>query len=122
MRITAWCAKPHRGCRCRVERFGPNDDGTGAQGFRLVEALDLIRPALWVARALWWLAWELMVRTIGWSIGWLVWRVLTLGRFPDTGFRELDETSDWAGILVELTGLAVLGGIIWRLGQLVPMW
>lgn len=88
----------------------------------MLEAVDLIRPVLWVVRALWWLGWEFMVRTVGWSIGWAVWRTLTLGRFPDTGFRDLDETSDWASILVELTGLAVLAGVIWLLSRHAPMW
>lgn len=88
----------------------------------MFDAVDLIRPALWLARALWWVGWEFMVRTVGWSIGWAIWRTVTLGRFPDTGFRDLDETSEWASLIVELTGLAALGGTIWLLSRHAPMW
>ena len=35
-----------------------------------------------VLRALWWLAWDFGVETIGWSIGWGVCRLVTAGRFP----------------------------------------
>jgi hypothetical protein len=87
----------------------------------MLDTTDFIRPALWIGRALWWLGWELMVETVGWSIGWLVWRGLTLGRFPAAGFKELDEASGWVAIFVELTGLAVLAGLIWVLSAHVPM-
>ncbi len=78
----------------------------------MLDAVDLIRPVLWIARALWWLGWEFLVRTVGWSIGWAIWRAVTFGRFPDTGFRDLDDTAHWASILVEMTGLAALAGVI----------
>ena len=88
----------------------------------VLEAVDLLRPLLWLARGLWWLGFDFMVRTVGWTIGWLIWRLFTFGRFPDTGIRELDETVLWASILVEITGLAVLAGAIWWLSKSVPMW
>lgn len=86
----------------------------------MIEVEDLLfrpvaRIALIVARALWWLGWEFLVQTVGWSIGWPIWRLLTLGRFPDTGFGDLDETSWWAATLVELTGLAALAVAIFLL-------
>ena len=88
----------------------------------MFDLVDLFRPALWVARALWWLGYEFTVRTVGWSIGWVIWRTFTLGRFPDTGLRDIDETELWASILVEITGLAALTGIIWWLSTRAPMW
>jgi len=81
----------------------------------------LLRPVasalLWIARVLWWLGWEFFVETIGWSIGWPICRALTLGRFPDTGFRDQEETSWWASLLVELVGLGALLGAIWLLSR-----
>ena len=88
----------------------------------MLDAVDLFRPALWLARALWWLGFEFMIRTVGWSIGWLIWRAFTLGRFPETGIRELDDTVLWASIMVEITSLAALAGVIWWLTINMPMW
>ena len=88
----------------------------------MLDLIDLFRPALWVARALWWLGYEFAIRTVGWTIGWLIWRAFTLGRFPDTGIREIDETALWASILVEVTGLAALAWTIWWLHAHAPMW
>ena len=89
----------------------------------MLEAAEVIaRPALWVARALWWLGWDFCVRTVGWSIGWPIWRLATWGSFPETGFRDIDETADWAIILVDLTGLAVLAITIWQLSDYLHMW
>lgn len=87
----------------------------------MIDLDDIFRPALWVARALWWLGWEFMVRTVGWSIGWVIWRGLTLGRFPDTGFHDLEQTGFWPSLLVELTGLAALAGAIWWLSMRVSI-
>jgi hypothetical protein len=73
-----------------------------------LDGFDLARPLFWLARGLLWLGWDCLVRTVGWSIGWPIWRVATFGRFPDTGFRDLDQTSLWASLVVELTGLGAL--------------
>lgn len=73
-----------------------------------MELTDLLRPALWIARALWWLSYDFCVRTVGWSIGWPICRLLTFGRWPDTGFRELDETDVMHAFMVELIGLGAL--------------
>lgn len=88
----------------------------------MLDATDFLRPALWVARVLWWLGWDFMIRAVGWAIGWPIWRALTLGYFPDTGFRDLEGTSFWVGLLVELTGLAALAALIGWLSQRVSMW
>jgi hypothetical protein len=85
----------------------------------MIDLDDMLRPILWIARALWWLAWDFMVHTIGWSIGWYIWRGLTFGRFPEADLKEMEQASFWVSVLVELTGLAALGGAIallmWRL-------
>ena len=43
-----------------------------------------------VLRVLWWLAWDVCVQTVGWSIGWCVLRVLTLGRYPEERLGGVD--------------------------------
>jgi hypothetical protein len=90
----------------------------------VIEVDDLLfrpvaRLVLMVARALWWLGWEFLVGTVGWSIGWPIWRMLTAGRFPSTGFGELEDTAWWAALMVELTGLAALALVIWGLAVYV---
>ena len=68
-----------------------------------------------VLRGLWWLGWEFYVQTVGWSIGWLFLRVLTLGRFPEEGLGEVDGASPLRALLVEVTGLALLAFCTWWL-------
>jgi len=82
-------------------------------------ARPVLRGALWVARFLWWLAWDLCVETVGWSIGWPICRVLTFGRFPKASFGRMEDASvpAWAG--VEAVGLATLAGIIGVLVRLL---
>ena len=64
-----------------------------------------------VLRALWWLAWDFGVETIGWSIGWGSWRLLSAGRFPRERLGEQDEAPGGVALLVEATGLLALA--IW---------
>lgn len=72
-----------------------------------------------VLRLLWWLAWELMVETIGWTIGWFFWRMVSLGRFPAEGLGE-QEAAPWTTHLaLQVTGLALLGLAI---GALTGSW
>ena len=77
-----------------------------------MDLVDLLRPVLWIARALLWVGWDLLFRTVGWSVGWLFWRAITLGRFPDAGIKDVDETSFGHSLLVEFTGLALLAGLV----------
>lgn len=91
----------------------------------MVDVDDLIKPvarlAYFAARALWWLGAELLVETIGWSIGWCVMRALTLGHYPDIGIDDMEEAAWWARILVQLIGLAALCGTLWRLAGLAGL-
>lgn len=66
-----------------------------------------------VLRALWWLAWDFGVETIGWSIGWGVFRLASAGRYPRERLGEQDEAAGGTALLVETTGLLVLALAIW---------
>lgn len=81
------------------------------------------RPAglvLWALRALWWLAWDFCVQTIGWSIGWLFLRAVTLGRFPSEGIGSVDEAEWGTQLFVEVVGLSLLAWAIWWLSGALP--
>lgn len=82
-----------------------------------MDLTDLLRPVLWIARALLWIGWNLIVRTIGWSIGWVFFRAVTLGRFPDTGIGNLDQTSLGYSLFIEFTGLILLAAFVFLLSQ-----
>lgn len=72
---------------------------------------------LGVLRFLWWLAWDVCVQTVGWSIGWCVLRIVTLGRYPKERFGGVDDAEPGKAMLVEIVGLAVLAlGIWWLAG------
>ncbi len=75
---------------------------------------------LGVLRVLWWLAWDFFVETIGWTIGWCVLRLLTLGRYPKERLSELDHAPTATAIFVEMVGLAVLALAIWGLAGKWP--
>ncbi|MBT0959585.1 hypothetical protein [Denitromonas iodatirespirans] len=68
-----------------------------------------------VLRALWWLGWEFMIETVGWSIGWCALRVLTVGRFPRERLSGQDDASGPVQCLVESVGLLCLAALLWRL-------
>jgi hypothetical protein len=75
---------------------------------------------LGVLRVLWWLAWDFCVQTVGWSIGWCVLRVLTLGRFPEERLGGVDEAGTYTAFVVEVVGLGVLAAGIWGLAGAWP--
>ena len=75
---------------------------------------------LGVLRALWWLAWDFCIQTIGWSVGWCALRVLTLGRFPEERLGDVDEAPPRKALFVELVGLVVLATGIWALAGSLP--
>ncbi|MCY1560313.1 hypothetical protein D9M68_974380 [compost metagenome] len=53
---------------------------------------------------------------MGWSIGWCLLRVVTLGRYPLERFGGVDDADAGTAILVEIVGLVVLAVGIWWLG------
>lgn len=87
----------------------------------LIDFGDLSRTAIAkLLRTLWWLGWDFCVRTIGWSIGWVFFRIVTLGRFPSEGFRQVDEAPWFVGLLVEAFGLALLALSVYAVTQSWP--
>ena len=100
------------------------------QAKTLDKGAPLIDPTDWfdtpksivlgVLRVLWWLAWDLCVQTVGWSIGWCVLRVLTLGRYPEERLGGVDEAVPHTAFVVEVVGLAVLAAGIWGLAGALP--
>lgn len=81
----------------------------------------LIRPIatalLYLARGLLWLGWDFCVQTVGWTVGWLVCRFITAGRFPAERVGDLDDAPGGVAFFVELIGLACLAALAWILGS-----
>ncbi|MGS5089995.1 hypothetical protein ACVC7V_26225 [Hydrogenophaga sp. A37] len=75
---------------------------------------------LGVLRVLWWLAMDLLIQTVGWSIGWCVLRVLTLGNYPEERLGGVDEAGTYTAFVVEVVGLGVLAAGIWWLAGALP--
>ena len=71
-------------------------------------------------RLLWWFAWDFWVETVGWTIGWCVLRILSLGRFPRAPWRGPDQAGFVQALFVELVGLVCLALGIWRLSGAWP--
>lgn len=73
---------------------------------------------LGVLRVLWWLAWDVCIETVAWSVGWCVLRLVTLGRYPQERFGGVDDARTGTAALVEIVGLVVLAlGIWWLAGE-----
>lgn len=85
----------------------------------MLDASDLLsgsaRLFLGLLRGLWWLGWDFTIETIGWTLGWTIWRVLSLGNFPREPLGRIDEASWRTRVIVEVTGLAALATAIWYL-------
>lgn len=73
-----------------------------------------------ILRVVWWLAWDFCIQTIGWSIGWFVLRIITIGRFPQESLGEVDQANTLLALLVELLGLGTLAICIWFLSGSWP--
>lgn len=73
---------------------------------------------LGVLRVLWWLAWDVCIETVAWSVGWCALRLVTLGRYPQERFGGVDDARTGTAALVEIVGLVVLAlGIWWLAGE-----
>ena len=75
---------------------------------------------LGLLRGLWWLTWDFVIETIGWAIGWIIWRALTLGHFPHERLMGMDDAHWFPRLIVNLTGLAALATAIWWLSGMWP--
>ena len=83
-----------------------------------MELLDfLARPLLALGRFLLWLAWDFLVYTIFWTMGWPLWRLLTLGRFPHVGIRGYEDAGAVEALLVCSVGLAALLAALWVISR-----
>ena len=67
---------------------------------------------LGVLRALWWLAYDFLIQTIGWSVGWLTLRLLSFGKLPKEPLSALDQVSFGLALFIELIGLITLACLI----------
>ncbi len=76
------------------------------------EASALLKPVariiLTVAKSLLWLSWELIIQTIGWSIGWVVCRLVSFGTFPKERVSGIDDALWFVALIVEIIGLVFL--------------
>ncbi len=77
----------------------------------------MIRPVYWLARVLLWFTWEFAVQTVGWHVGWVVCRLLTLGRWPEEGIGCQETVGVGRLLFVVCVGILFLLGIVWFLGS-----
>ena len=86
----------------------------------MIEGVELlVRPLMMLARIILWLCWELCVEIICWSIGWVVCRVITFGKFPNARITEI-ESVDWTkALVIELVGLVAIALLIYALAGLI---
>lgn len=82
----------------------------------------IARPIYLLARLLLWLAWDFLFLTIAWSIGWPIFRVLSLGRFPHVGIGDYEESGTGEAFLVCSVGFAVLTGTVWLFANHFSWW
>lgn len=78
----------------------------------------LTRPFVLALRLLWWLAWDFLIVTVTWSIGWPVWRLVTFGRYPESEFNEGEVAGTVETVLVCGLGLAILAVVGWLVAGL----
>ncbi len=79
----------------------------------------VLKLILLLLRGLQFLAWDLLIESIGWTIGWYFYRIVTLGRYPAECQSEQDETYWAKALFIEATGLLVLAGLIALLSAIV---
>ena len=79
------------------------------------------RPLVLVARFLLWLVWDLLLLSVAWGIGWPIWRMLSLGRFPHVGFWQFQESGEGEAFLVCGVGVVFLVAMIWLLSRFIGL-
>ncbi|WP_019027697.1 hypothetical protein [Colwellia piezophila] len=72
----------------------------------------LFRLCYYLFRGLLWLAWDLSIKIIAWSIGWGMLRFITVGRYPKHKFSEQNKASFWQAVFIEFIGLGLLGLVV----------
>lgn len=68
----------------------------------------LFRLFYYIFRGLLWLAWDVSIEMIGWSIGWGVLRIITFGKYPQYQITEQEKAPLWQTILIEFFGIGIL--------------
>ena len=71
----------------------------------------LFRLFFYIFRGILWLAWDLSIQIIGWSVGWFFLRVISIGNFPKYKVSEQENAPFGQALLVELLGIAIIGFI-----------
>ena len=79
----------------------------------------VLRLLLGFLRILQFLAWDLFVSCVGWSVGWFFLRLITVGKFPSERLGDQHVCSFVKAMFVEFIGLAVIGGSIFMLMKLI---
>lgn len=79
----------------------------------------LLRMVLGLLRVLLFIGWDLLFEQVGWFVGWLFYRGISFGRFPEQQLSEQDRASTGTAILVEFTGLGLLALAIYGLSQVL---
>jgi hypothetical protein len=75
------------------------------------------RLVLGLLRVLWWLAIDVGVQMVGWSVGWLFLRAITWGRLPSQPWDQTDAPPSFVHLLVSLLGVIVLALAIYLLSS-----
>lgn len=61
-----------------------------------------------VVRCLIWLMWEVCFEVIGWLVGWVVCRIISLGQYPKEPLTEYEASSPLTHFIVSLIGCIAL--------------
>jgi hypothetical protein len=78
-----------------------------------------IRLIVGILRVLLFLGWDLLFEYVGWSVGWAFYRLVSFGKFPSESWSELEQASLFTRLIVELTGIGLLGFLVFFLSQLI---
>ena len=75
----------------------------------LIEAFVrlLARVGAGAAKAVIWLAWEISIELVAWSVGWATLRVATLGHWPACGIKDYDSVEWPTRLVVLFVGISV---------------
>jgi len=72
-----------------------------------------------LVRALVWLFWEFIFETLAWYVGWVLCRVISVGRLPQESINEHERASTLTHLIVSLIGFALMIGLSIVIAQLV---
>ena len=79
----------------------------------------LLRLVGVLVRALVWLIWDFIFEIISWYVGWVLCRVISVGRLPQESINEHERASTLTHLIVSMVGFAFLIGLSLVIAQLV---